>query len=33
VQPKADVPGQGWYGVFRDPDGNELAVWQSLPPG
>ena len=31
VQPKADVPGQGWYGVFRDPDGNELAVWESLP--
>jgi uncharacterized protein len=31
VLPKAEVPGQGWYGVFRDPDGNELAVWESLP--
>ncbi len=33
VEPKAEVPGQGWYGVFRDPEGNELAVWESLPQG
>jgi predicted enzyme related to lactoylglutathione lyase len=33
VQPKEDVPGQGWYGIFRDPEGNELAVWESLPAG
>jgi predicted enzyme related to lactoylglutathione lyase len=33
VEPKAEVPGQGWYGVFRDPEGNELAVWESLPRG
>jgi uncharacterized protein len=31
VEPKADVPGQGWYGVFRDTEGNEIAVWESLP--
>ena len=31
VEPKGEVPGQGWYGVFRDPEGNELAVWESLP--
>jgi len=31
VEPRTEVPGQGWYGVFRDPEGNELAVWESLP--
>jgi predicted enzyme related to lactoylglutathione lyase len=31
VEAKADVPGQGWYGIFRDTEGNELAVWESLP--
>jgi predicted enzyme related to lactoylglutathione lyase len=31
VQPRDEVPGQGWYGVFRDPEGNELALWESLP--
>ena len=33
VEPKAEVPGQGWYGVFRDTEGNELALWESLPAG
>ena len=33
VEPKSEVPGQGWYGVFRDTEGNELAVWESLPRG
>ncbi len=27
----AEVPGQGWFGVFADTEGNELAVWQPLP--
>jgi hypothetical protein len=31
VEPKAEVPGQGWYGVFADTEGNELAVWESAP--
>jgi uncharacterized protein len=31
VQPKDDVPGQGWYAVFQDTEGNELALWESLP--
>ena len=31
VEPKSEVPGPGWYGIFRDPEGNELAVWESLP--
>jgi predicted enzyme related to lactoylglutathione lyase len=29
VQEKAEVPGQGWYGVFKDTEGNELALWES----
>jgi uncharacterized protein len=33
VMEKSEVPGQGWYGVFRDTEGNELAVWESLPAG
>ncbi|HWN73381.1 MAG TPA: hypothetical protein VNN15_06205 [Solirubrobacterales bacterium] len=28
---RSEVPRQGWYGIFRDPEGNELAVWESLP--
>ena len=33
VTPRSEVPGQGWYGVFRDPEGNELALWETLPRG
>lgn len=29
VETKTEVPGQGWFGVLRDPEGNELAVWES----
>lgn len=28
LQPKAEVPGFGWYGCFRDPQGAEVWVWQ-----
>lgn len=28
VEP-ADVPGQGRYAVLNDPEGNEVALWQS----
>ncbi|HXG01067.1 MAG TPA: VOC family protein [Bacteroidota bacterium] len=31
VEKKTEVPGMGWYGIFRTPDGCELALWQSLP--
>lgn len=31
VHEKAEVPGQGWYAVFRDTEGNELALWERLP--
>ena len=33
IEPKSEVPGQGWYGTFRDTEGNEHAVWESLPEG
>jgi len=26
---KAEIPGQGWYGVFQDPTGNILALYTS----
>ena len=28
-----EVPGQGWFGVFTDTEGSELAVWEPLPRG
>ncbi len=31
VTEKSEVPGQGWYAVFTDPEGNELALWESTP--
>ncbi len=31
VQGKAEVPGQGWYAVITDTEGNRVALWQSLP--
>ena len=32
VEAKREVAGQGWYAVFTDTEGNELALWES-PPG
>jgi len=29
VDPKAEVPGMGWYAVFADTEGNELALWEN----
>jgi predicted enzyme related to lactoylglutathione lyase len=31
VQEKAEVPGQGWYAVFTDTEGNTLALWEQAP--
>lgn len=33
VEEKSEVPGQGWYAVFTDSEGNELALWESPPSG
>jgi predicted enzyme related to lactoylglutathione lyase len=31
LEPKAEVPGMGWYAVFTDTEGNELALWENPP--
>ena len=31
VEAKAEVPGQGWYAVVEDSEGNQFAIWQNLP--
>ena len=31
IEDKAEVPGQGWYAVVTDSEGNPFALWQSLP--
>jgi predicted enzyme related to lactoylglutathione lyase len=31
VEPKVEVPGQGWYAVLHDPEGNELGIWENPP--
>jgi len=30
---KAEIPGTGWFGIFKDPTGNVLALYTSLNPG
>ena len=32
VMPKTDIPGTGWYGVFKDPTGNVIALYTSQNP-
>jgi hypothetical protein len=31
--PASDIPGQGRYAVVDDPEGNEIALWESAQPG
>jgi uncharacterized protein len=31
VEGKTEIPGQGWYAVGTDTEGNELAVYENLP--
>jgi uncharacterized protein len=33
VEAKSEVQGQGWYAVFADTEGNELALWEAAPRG
>lgn len=33
ITERTEVPGQGWFGVFADPDGNELALWETGAAG
>jgi predicted enzyme related to lactoylglutathione lyase len=30
VRAKTEIPGTGWYGVFKDPTGNVLALYTSM---
>ena len=32
VTPKTEIPGTGWFGQFRDPTGNVLALYTSMNP-
>ena len=32
VRPKTDIPGTGWYALFKDPTGNVLALYTSMNP-
>jgi predicted enzyme related to lactoylglutathione lyase len=29
--PKTEIPGQGWFGIFSDPTGNQVGVYTALP--
>jgi predicted enzyme related to lactoylglutathione lyase len=32
VTPKTEIPGTGWFGLFKDPTGNTLALYTSMNP-
>jgi predicted enzyme related to lactoylglutathione lyase len=32
VTPKTEIPGTGWFGIFKDPTGNTLALYTSMNP-
>ena len=32
LQEKQEIPEQGWFGVFKDPTGNMVALYTSLHP-
>jgi predicted enzyme related to lactoylglutathione lyase len=33
VRKKTEIPGIGWFGMFKDPTGNILALFTSMDPG
>ena len=33
LQPKMEVPGMGWFALFRDPSGNRVGLWTAAAPG
>lgn len=33
IEEKAEVPGQGWYAVIEDTEGNRIALWESARRG
>jgi predicted enzyme related to lactoylglutathione lyase len=30
VTPKMEIPGTGWFGIFKDPTGNKVALYTSM---
>ena len=32
VHPKMEIPQMGWFGIFKDPTGNVLALYTSMNP-
>jgi predicted enzyme related to lactoylglutathione lyase len=32
IRPKSEIPGVGWWGVFKDPTGNAIALYTSKNP-
>ena len=32
VRARTEIPGTGWYGLFKDPTGNTLALYTSMNP-
>lgn len=33
LMPKTEIPQTGWFGMFRDPTGNTIALYTSQDPG
>jgi predicted enzyme related to lactoylglutathione lyase len=31
IEPKTEIPGQGWYAVINDTEGTELGLYENLP--
>ena len=31
IEKKTEIPGQGWYAVINDTEGNELGLYEGLP--
>ena len=32
IRPKSEIPGVGWFGLFKDPTGNTIALYTSKNP-
>ena len=32
IRPKSEIPGVGWFGLFKDPTGNTIALYTSRNP-
>jgi predicted enzyme related to lactoylglutathione lyase len=31
IKEKSEIPGNGWFGVFKDPTGNSIALYTGMP--